>query len=177
MGLAYRFRFGPLSPRWEHGSTQAGMMQKKLRVQHLCSKGKQKTGIHRQQEEDLKAHPHTSSNKATPSHSATSHSNHYRPQTAKAILKAVLKWDHITWSPTTLWNHGDTEWHWHNNSRPMDGYRTQEKPSYSYLIFLIGQFTKVSSFCHQVGLEGWTYVIKHGDKSWYLLDHLRDPKL
>ncbi len=28
-------RFNPLSSRWEHGSTQAGMVQEELRVLHL----------------------------------------------------------------------------------------------------------------------------------------------
>jgi hypothetical protein len=30
LGLAYRFRFSPLS-RWKHGNAQAGMVQEELR--------------------------------------------------------------------------------------------------------------------------------------------------
>jgi hypothetical protein len=41
-------RFSPLSSRWEHGSIQAGMVQKELRVLHLHLKAAQRRMASRQ---------------------------------------------------------------------------------------------------------------------------------
>jgi hypothetical protein len=72
-------RFSPLSSRWEHGSTQAGMAQEELRVR--SSEGKQeKTGFQPARGSVSKPTPtvrhflqqgHTYSSKATPPNSAT----------------------------------------------------------------------------------------------------------
>ena len=77
--------FSPLSSRQEHGSIQAGMAQEELRVLHLYPKeASNGLGILRQPRRSPSLPPqwHTSSNKATPSNSATPWDEHMQTMTA-----------------------------------------------------------------------------------------------
>jgi hypothetical protein len=67
LGLAYRFRFSPLSSRWEHGRIEAGMTQEELRV--LCLHPKAASGRLTSRQLGWGSYAHTHSDTPIPTRS------------------------------------------------------------------------------------------------------------